>query len=113
MPTFSYKAVDGQGKSSAGTLVAESQQAAFNLLNERALFPVKISEGGEAAKSTLISGGRIKLRYVAGFYGQLADLLRAGVPMLRSLEVLTRQSSNPVMAEIMFSELPEHPDGVE
>ena len=101
MPTFSYKAVDGEGKTSAGTLVAESQQAAFNLLNERSLFPVQISEGGEAAKSHIISGGRIKLRLVAGFYGQLGDLLRAGVPMLRSLEVLTRQSSSPVMKEIV------------
>ena len=101
MPTFSYKAVDGEGKSSAGTLVAESQQAAFNLLNERALYPVRIDQGGEAAKSTLISTRRrIKLRHVAGFYGQLADLLRAGVPMMRSLEVLARQSSNPLMKEI-------------
>lgn len=101
MPTFSYKAVDGQGKSSAGTLVAESQQAAFNLLNERALYPVHIHEGGEAAKSTLISTARrIKLRHVAGFYGQLADLLRAGVPMMRSLEVLARQSSNSLLKEI-------------
>ncbi|MCH8968409.1 MAG: type II secretion system F family protein [Planctomycetes bacterium] len=37
---------------------------------------------------------------MAGFYGQLADLLRAGVPMMRSLEVLARQSSNPLMKEI-------------
>ena len=78
MPTFSYKAVDGEGKSSAGTLVAESRQAAFNLLNERALFPVHIDEGGEAAKSTLISTQRrVKLRHVAGFYGQLRARARS------------------------------------
>lgn len=102
MPTYSYKAVDSQGNSSDGTLVAESQQAAFNLLNERALFPVHIAEGGEAAKAQLLSGRRrIKLRQVAAFYGQLADLLRAGVPMLRSLEILARQSSNRMMSEIV------------
>ena len=31
---------------------------------------------------------------MAAFYSQLADLLRSGVPLLRSLEILERQSSH-------------------
>ena len=37
-------------------------------------------------------GGRIKPRHLATFYSQLADLLHSGVPLLRSLEILERQS---------------------
>src|SRR5262249_1839429 len=46
-------------------------------------------------------GRRIRGRYMAAFYSQLADLLRSGVPLLRSLDILERQSSQPVLAEIL------------
>jgi general secretion pathway protein F/type IV pilus assembly protein PilC len=35
------------------------------------------------------------------FYSQFADLLRAGVPALRSLDVLHKQTSNPVLKEVL------------
>src|SRR5437868_9525147 len=38
---------------------------------------------------------------MATFYSQLADLLRSGVPLLRSLDILERQSSQPAMSEIL------------
>ncbi len=102
MPTFTYKAVDTHGKQNEGTLVAETQQAAMKLLTDRALFPVEISEGGEARRGSFIGGARkVKLRLVAAFYGQLADLLKAGVPMLRALDVLARQSSSAIMGEVV------------
>lgn len=102
MPIFSYKAVDGTGKNVTGTLVAESQQAALGMLDERALFPVEVVEGSELQKSSLLGNPRkVKLRHMVVFYSQLADLLRAGVPILRSLDVLSKQTSNALLAEIM------------
>jgi general secretion pathway protein F/type IV pilus assembly protein PilC len=38
---------------------------------------------------------------MATFFSQMADLLRAGVPLLRCLEILERQSTNPALAEIL------------
>jgi general secretion pathway protein F/type IV pilus assembly protein PilC len=38
---------------------------------------------------------------MAAFYSQLADLLRSGVPLLRSLEILERQSSLPVLGQVI------------
>ena len=38
---------------------------------------------------------------MAAFYSQLSDLLRSGVPLLRSLEILDRQSSQPALAQIL------------
>ncbi len=35
------------------------------------------------------------------FFSQLADLLRAGVPLLRCLEILEKQSPNPNLSEIL------------
>src|SRR5205814_7418915 len=38
---------------------------------------------------------------MAAFYSQLADLLRSGVPLLRSLDILERQCSQPALGEVI------------
>ncbi len=38
---------------------------------------------------------------IGQMYEQLADLLRAGVPILRSLEVLAQQSTSPALARVL------------
>ena len=101
MPTFSYKAVGQDGQSVIGSLTAENYQVALRLLEEQALFPVNVREGAIAAKSIIGRSKRVKLRHLITFYSQLADLLRAGVPMLRALDVLGRQGFSPVLTEIV------------
>ena len=78
-----------------GVLTAESYQAAIRVLDDRALFPVEVKEGGEAEKTF---GQRRGLQAEVGnFYWQLADLLNAGVALLRPVNVLQRQSSHRVL----------------
>jgi len=101
MPTFRYKAIAGDGAAVTGAIQAESQAAALRMLDEQSLFPVAVEEGGGAQASI---GGRkrkVRLRHQTAFYNQLADLLRAGVPLLRSLDVLSRQQTSPVLAEVL------------
>lgn len=101
MATFSYTARSTDGKTVTGVLTADSQQAALRMLDEQALFPVRVDEGGGASKS--LTGKRKKIRgsKVAVLYSQMADLLRAGVPALRALEVLSRQNPNAALVEIL------------
>jgi len=101
VPTFSYKAVGTDGQPVSGALTAENRQVALRLLEEKALFPVKVSEGQMAGKSITGRRRRVKLRFLTTFYSQLADLLRAGVPMLRALDVLARQDSNALLTEVI------------
>ncbi len=102
MATFTYKAKTSTGQTVTGILTAESSQAALRMLDDRALFPVTVAEGGQASR-TVITGRtrRVRLRVLSAFYSQLADLLRAGVPVLRALDVLARQSANPLLSEIL------------
>ncbi|MCA9251756.1 MAG: hypothetical protein KDA54_11540, partial [Phycisphaerales bacterium] len=99
MPTFRYKAIASDGQAVTGALQADNQSAALRLLDEQSLFPVSVEEGGGASAS-VISGRKkkVKLRHQTSFYTQLADLLRAGVPLLRSLDVLGRQNTSPVLS---------------
>src|SRR5438128_11561048 len=38
---------------------------------------------------------------MATFYSQLADLLKSGVPLLRSLDILERQHNQPALSEVI------------
>jgi general secretion pathway protein F len=102
MPTFSYTARNAQGHQISGVLTAENQQAALRTLDDRHLFPIEIREGGQASRS-LVPGRRkrVKMSVVGQTYGQMADLLRAGVPLLRSLDVLSKATPSAALAEIV------------
>ncbi|MFQ5429020.1 MAG: type II secretion system F family protein [Phycisphaerae bacterium] len=101
MPSFTYTARNAEGATVSGVLAADSEHQALRALDEQALFPVEIRQGGKAARG--MGGGRRKVRatVVGVFYSQFADLLRAGVPALRSLDVLNRQTSNVVLKEVL------------
>lgn len=93
MPSFSYRALSDTGKTVSGVLTAENYQVALRMLEEQALFPVKVSEGTTQRTASLGFGRRVKAHHLTSFYSQLADLLTAGVPILRSLDVLSRQEA--------------------
>lgn len=101
MPSFTYVARNIQGQTVTGVLAADSQQQALRTLDDQALFPVEVREGGKASvgvggKKRKVGGGA-----AAVFYAQFADLLRAGVPALRSLDVLFKQTHNAVLKEVL------------
>jgi general secretion pathway protein F/type IV pilus assembly protein PilC len=99
MPDFTYEALAGSGQKSQGTLTAASEQEVMSILDSRGLFPVRI----EAARSggVPVAGKKVKARHMATFYSQLADLLNSGVPLLRSLEILERQASQPALGAVL------------
>jgi general secretion pathway protein F len=102
VPEFAYEAMNGGGQRNQGTLVANSEREVMAMLDARGLFPLRIG----AAKSQSDGrrwglGLRIRSRYMTSFYSQLADLLHSGVPLLRSLDVLERQSSHAGLKEIV------------
>jgi general secretion pathway protein F/type IV pilus assembly protein PilC len=69
------------------------------LADER-LFAVRIAEAKQPPMARLSQRG-VRSRHVATMYGQLSDLLRSGVPLLRSLEILERQSANPALVAML------------
>ncbi len=106
MPTFAYQAIESGGKRVNGSLTAENQQVALRMLEEQALFPLDVNES--QVRSTLTGRRkRIKLRHLTTFFQQLADLLRAGVPMLRALEVLCGQEGSPPVLRQVLKEVRE------
>lgn len=103
MPDFTYEAIARSGQKKTGTLTAGSEREAAVMLDSQGLFPTRLL----AQKSAAEGGGGLPLfggvskRHLATMYSQLADLLHSGVPMLRSLEILERQSSNKRLAAVV------------
>lgn len=85
-----------------GTLVAETTGAAARMLDDRALLPTQLNEVSTTERS-LFTGRRrrISVSTVGIAYEQLGDLLRAGVPILRALNVMAQQASNAAMARVL------------
>src|SRR5262245_7251688 len=96
MPDYTYEALGKAGDRNSGTLTATSEREAALMLDARGLFPVRIAQ----AKSKGIGGSskRVKGRVISAFYAQLADLLQSGVPLLKSLDILEKQTSHQGLA---------------
>jgi len=100
VPEFTYEALASSGAKSAGSLVATSEREALAMLDARGLLPVRVT-ASKSAGTTAKSGHKIRSRYTTVFYAQLADLLHSGVPLLRSLDILEKQASQPALAAVL------------
>ncbi len=100
MPDFNYEALAETGQRTHGTLTANNEREVMSMLDGKGLFPLRI-ELSRAGARIAKGGRRVGSRIMATFFSRLADLLRAGVPLLRSLEILERQDSNPNLSGIL------------
>ena len=124
MAKFNYIAVDSSGKEVRGSIEAPSQAQAVAKIRDKQLFPTAIGEAGgggsTAAKGATraASGGRkasknieiklpkflrpkVKTKDLTTLTRQLATLVDAGLPLLRGLRVLQRQSENATLKDAL------------
>lgn len=106
MPTYNYKAIDQKGKEKNSTIEASSEEEANSKVSGLGLIPTRVelagsprksaqgSRAGSGAKAGRSNIGGVKTAELTVFVRQLATLLQAGLPLLRSLEVLQRQEKN-------------------
>ena len=99
------------GQEVRGLLTAGTETEVVSTLSSRQLFPLKIELAESARSDERLRGRRVKARDLATFYAQLSDLLRSGVPLLRSLELLQRQSRNRVLKVVLQEVRDEVADG--
>jgi len=101
MANFQYIARTPGGDEVTGVIQADNEAAVLRTLDERKLFPVRVAE--QAVRRTVFrGGGRVRLREVGAMYGQLADLLRAGVVLVRSLETIARATTNRALQQTVL-----------
>jgi general secretion pathway protein F/type IV pilus assembly protein PilC len=92
MPSYRYVARDQLGAKIEGQTDAANEAEAIASLTSAGMFPMEIKPVLQQAATGKIR--RVGGQQLAGFYSQLADLLKSGVPLLKSLKILHDQTSN-------------------
>ncbi|GIK17934.1 MAG: type II secretion system F family protein [Leptolyngbya sp. PLA2] len=104
MPTFTYEALNASGKPQKGTVEAGSSDEAIQRIKAQGYFPTSVREqkvrksavAGEAAtvkkKKKSLGIGRVSAKQLTVFTRQLSTLQDAGLPLLRSLQILEAQA---------------------
>lgn len=100
MPTFGYEAITESGSRTTGRLEGISRAAVLSDLEAKRLTPTKVFE----TRAPVRLSQRIPTRQLATTYTQIADLLEAGVPLLRALRLIGNRRSAPKLASA-FGEL--------
>lgn len=115
MAIFQYTAMDAKGKEVKGQRDAVNEAAVASFLKEQGMMPTSIKpltkavkaqekkKGPAGAKGIQINLGPmvIKNKDLTTFTRQLAILLEAGLPLIRSLKTLERQSKIPAVKTII------------
>jgi type IV pilus assembly protein PilC len=110
MPKFSYTAVDARGKQANGFVEANDQNDAITQIRQLGFYPQRLDEARETDEVAVGSdnkplakkgGGKVKSKTLTIFTRQLATLIEAGLPLMRSLNTLAKQERNPVMRSTM------------
>ena len=95
--TFQWEGMDKRGKKVKGQLQAGGEAMVSAQLRKQGITVTKVKK-----QSTLFSGGkRITDKDITLFTRQLATMLKAGVPLLQSFDIVGRGHSNPSVQRLL------------
>ena len=118
MPTYTYEALNSAGKPQKGTVEAPTSEEAIQRIKGKGFFPTAVREqkvkgaaagpdSGRAKKKKKksfdlnISIGGVGSKKLTNFTRQLSTLQDAGLPLLRSLQILETQQRPGLLKSIL------------
>ncbi|MDO8588166.1 MAG: type II secretion system F family protein [Armatimonadota bacterium] len=101
MPNYAYTVRDATGQVMQGTSEAENETILRRRLSEQGFDVSEIKQTKARAKSAASGLGRVKLNDLAIFCRQFSTMIDAGVSLVRCLEVLGEQTTNPKLKRII------------
>ena len=97
MSAFEYSALDARGRQVKGLIEGDTARQARQLLRDRGLSPLDITEVAERSASSSMPfqrGGGISHTELSLFTRQLAILVRSGLPLDEALTAVSEQSES-------------------
>ncbi len=120
MATYTYQALNASGKTQKGTVEAASSEEAIQRIKSQGYYPTSVQaqkdkkgakDKGAKAESTTkkkkkkgggFAIGRVKPKHLTLFTRQLSTLQDAGLPLLRSLQILESQQKPGLMKNVLL-----------
>ena len=103
MPKFTYRAIKGSGELVQGTLLAETEPALLAQLRRMGCMPIQVSakDGSSGAGWTRFTRRGVSSADRLVFARQLATLVRAGIPLDRSLSLCRDLAEKPALRAVV------------
>ncbi len=114
MPTFSFQAMNSSGQEVKDEVEAASKEDAIKVIRGKGYFPTTIREkaakkkvmkkasaAGSSTRKMPISFGGVPQKQLVNFTRQLSTLQDAGLPILRSLQILEQQQKPGLLKAIV------------
>ena len=92
---YEWEGKDRQGKVVRGEMRAGGEAVVGATLRRQGILVQKVK------KRRLKSGGSVKAKDIAIFTRQLATMMKAGVPLLQSFDIVARGSTNPKVTKLL------------
>ncbi|MFA6384463.1 MAG: type II secretion system F family protein, partial [Candidatus Omnitrophota bacterium] len=106
MPTYYYKAKKGPDELIDGKIVAQSEKEVIEKISAMGYLPVHLRLESDQAAAAIVYSGEVERVRIPGQVitlctRQLASLLKAGVPILRALAIISEQSDNTQLKTVI------------
>ncbi len=111
MPDYKYTAIDRNGAQTSGKIEAATDEQARQKLMAKGLMVTTLAANAGASKAAATAaapakagfsfGAKVTQNDVTIMTRQLATLIIAGLPLLRALELITKQERNPAFKAIL------------
>src|SRR5215208_7935522 len=101
MALYTYRALDKQGEMVQDKLEGSGEMAVAHELRQQGLLVIDVKEQSTGQKDILEPFKRIKLGDLVVFSRQLATMINAGLSIVRSLYVLSEQTENPKLKDVV------------
>jgi type IV pilus assembly protein PilC len=103
MALYTYRAMDKQGEIVQDKLEGSGEMAVAHELRQQGLLVIDVKEQSVAQKDILAPFKGIRLADLVVFSRQLATMINAGLPIVRALYILSEQTENPKLKDVVVA----------
>ena len=99
---FAYEGTDRSGKKTKGEITSSNANIAKAELRKQGINTTKIKKKGGGLGALMNAGQKVTPGDIALFTRQLATMMKAGVPLVQSFEIVADGIDNPAMKDLIL-----------
>src|SRR5215212_2840389 len=103
MSLYTYRALDKEGEIVQDKLEGSGTMAVAHELRQQGLMVIEVKEQSVANKDILAPFKGIRLKDLVVFSRQLATMINAGLAIVRALYILSEQTENPKLNDVVVA----------
>ena len=101
MPIYEYKAISRTGQSVQGNYTAQDKSQVLEMLRNNHYYPVYVKELVKGKEITFDLFQKVKIKDIVIFCRLFYTMLHAGVPIIQTIDILSKQLENAKLRKIM------------